>query len=227
MSVPLNSAERSREWRQNNPSLNRDKNRKWREQNRGKYLAHKKVENAVASGVLNVNPCERCGTTKLVHAHHDDYAKPLEVMWLCPAHHKERHKEIGGPGLNADLAQVRLQRKTQARIVRRLPTGAAGFRGVTKKGSGYSVVIWRDGRNVRLGTYRTAADAARVYDDAAFQLHGDDAFLNFPSRYLDEHRANDAGLNSGHCAPTQSDTSPESSPIASISIRPSICCGAT
>lgn len=32
-----------------------------------------------------------CGE-KEVHAHHDDYSKPLEVMWLCRIHHKERHK---------------------------------------------------------------------------------------------------------------------------------------
>jgi len=30
-------------------------------------------------------------------AHHDDYGQPLSVMWLCPRHHAERHKEIGRP----------------------------------------------------------------------------------------------------------------------------------
>jgi hypothetical protein len=27
-------------------------------------------------------------------AHHEDYDKPLEVVWLCQPCHKQRHKEI-------------------------------------------------------------------------------------------------------------------------------------
>jgi hypothetical protein len=58
-----------------------------------KYAAHNAVNAAVRSGRLERQLCERCGSLR-VHAHHEDYSKPLEVMWLCPAHHKERHKEI-------------------------------------------------------------------------------------------------------------------------------------
>jgi hypothetical protein len=66
-------------------------NKPWNERNREKYLAHKSVANAIKRGILKKKPCEVCGTAKFVHAHHDDYSKRLEVNWLCPKHHKERH----------------------------------------------------------------------------------------------------------------------------------------
>jgi hypothetical protein len=43
-------------------------------------------------------PCEVCGTEK-AEAHHTDYLKPTDVMWLCRAHHINWHAE-NGPGKN-------------------------------------------------------------------------------------------------------------------------------
>ena len=53
--------------------------------------AHHLVEKAVLKGVLVRQPCEVCGTTENVEAHHDDYNKPLAVRWLCKKHHHEWH----------------------------------------------------------------------------------------------------------------------------------------
>ena len=63
-----------------------------------KTKARNMVGNAVRDGKLFREPCGDCGAEK-AHAHHDDYAKPLNVRWLCPAHHREWHKE-NGPGVN-------------------------------------------------------------------------------------------------------------------------------
>lgn len=60
-----------------------------------KRAAHVMVGNAVRDGKLTKMPCETCGTIAGVHAHHDDYSKPLEVRWLCPVHHKQWHEENG------------------------------------------------------------------------------------------------------------------------------------
>ena len=37
-------------------------------------------------------PCQVCGTTKHIHGHHEDYSKPLDVMWLCAKHHAQLHR---------------------------------------------------------------------------------------------------------------------------------------
>ena len=38
-------------------------------------------------------PCIKCGETN-THRHHPDTNKPLEVKFLCAAHHKEEHKLV-------------------------------------------------------------------------------------------------------------------------------------
>lgn len=58
------------------------------------YKAQNAVNNAIRDGRLVKRPCEVCYNTN-VHAHHDDYNKPLEVRWLCPIHHKEWHDKNG------------------------------------------------------------------------------------------------------------------------------------
>jgi hypothetical protein len=67
--------------------------RAWREEDSRRALAHGKVARALKSGNLLKHPCIRCGNPKSV-AHHEDYDKPLDVMWLCQPCHKQRHKEL-------------------------------------------------------------------------------------------------------------------------------------
>jgi hypothetical protein len=65
-----------------------------------KYKAKTMVNNAIRDKKLFKEPCEVCGAVTSVHAHHDDYSKPLNVRWLCAAHHKEWHIK-NGEGANA------------------------------------------------------------------------------------------------------------------------------
>ena len=60
-----------------------------------KCKAHQKVNREKKAGNLHEQPCEICGDNMLVHAHHDDYLKPLNVRWLCAAHHSQWHAENG------------------------------------------------------------------------------------------------------------------------------------
>lgn len=58
------------------------------------YRAGQAVHKAVKKGELFRGPCEVCGTTKNIDAHHDDYSKPLDVRWLCRKHHQMHHWAI-------------------------------------------------------------------------------------------------------------------------------------
>ena len=62
--------------------------------NKKNILSGKSKIQKMAQRKLVKKPCEKCGTTKMIHGHHEDYSKPLEVVWLCPLHHAMRHKEI-------------------------------------------------------------------------------------------------------------------------------------
>jgi hypothetical protein len=50
---------------------------------------------AYAEGRLNAKPCIICGTDQQAHAHHLDYSKPLDVVFLCQRHHMRFHYLLG------------------------------------------------------------------------------------------------------------------------------------
>jgi hypothetical protein len=54
--------------------------------------AHDAVKRALKAGTLKRKNCELCGSAENIHAHHDDYSKPLDVVWLCSACHRMRHR---------------------------------------------------------------------------------------------------------------------------------------
>lgn len=77
--------------------------RKWTEKNANKRAAHVLLGNAIRDGrVSKPDACEECGADdERIHGHHDDYAKPLEVRWLCQKCHVAWHRG-NGEGKNAD-----------------------------------------------------------------------------------------------------------------------------
>lgn len=67
-----------------------------------KDKARAMLNNAIAAGQVVRGSCQVCGIEN-AEAHHPDYAKPLEVMWLCQKHHKELHVKINEQKLLAGL----------------------------------------------------------------------------------------------------------------------------
>ena len=61
------------------------RNEKFRE----KRSARSKTYYALKRGKLLEMPCIVCGDK--AEAHHPDYSRPLDVVWLCHRHHAQTH----------------------------------------------------------------------------------------------------------------------------------------
>jgi hypothetical protein len=75
-------------------SLNRREYfRKYYQNNKEKFLARQMVRGALKSGILKKLPCSIC-KNKSSEAHHEDYTKPLDVIFFCRKHHmrEKTHK---------------------------------------------------------------------------------------------------------------------------------------
>jgi len=61
-----------------------------------KQLATRLYKKALRDGVLlPADECERCGAADtVIHGHHPDYGRPLDVEWLCASCHSKEHFAI-------------------------------------------------------------------------------------------------------------------------------------
>lgn len=66
-----------------------DRQRRRRASEPEKYRAWRAVRYAVLAGKLKKTPCVFCGNPK-VEGHHEDYTKPLCVVWVCFKCHNEK-----------------------------------------------------------------------------------------------------------------------------------------
>ena len=80
-------------WRGGESLPYREAKRRYRSRHPHKVAAHMAVRSAVRQGKLAKSTCEVCGCSD-AHAHHDDYSRPLDVIWLCKKHHEARHVEL-------------------------------------------------------------------------------------------------------------------------------------
>lgn len=84
-------AKRSRD----NPSFSTQSHKAWVQRNPEKKKAEQKLNNTLRNGsIVRPSVCSRCLASGCrIDAHHPDYSKPLEVVWLCrPCHGYVRRK---------------------------------------------------------------------------------------------------------------------------------------
>ena len=81
-------------WHENHREQSSNAVGKWSRSNRIKKNAHNKVYAALKSGELvKLDYCEICFESGELQAHHEDYNKPLKVVWLCSECHGKIHRK--------------------------------------------------------------------------------------------------------------------------------------
>ena len=83
----------SREWKRRNPERHAALNQEYRARYPEKLIAQNRLAYAVRMGRVKRQPCEVCGETKNIHAHHVSY-KPEDwynVLWRCYVCHALEH----------------------------------------------------------------------------------------------------------------------------------------
>ena len=70
----------------------RERMRLWRKEHPEKIRAQYAMNYAIATGRLTKpDVCSNCNQGGKIEGHHEDYDKPLEVVWLCRSCHTKLH----------------------------------------------------------------------------------------------------------------------------------------
>jgi len=74
---------------------------KWRKADRRRIVCHSAIAKAYRNGTLVPKSCEWDGcTNEHAYAHHESYDRPLDVVFYCQPHHKQRHKDMKRLGID-------------------------------------------------------------------------------------------------------------------------------
>ena len=67
--------------------------RRYREKHPEREAAYRAVALALSEGEIEKPACcQGCGGSSDLHAHHEDYTRPLKVVWLCARCHAHHHR---------------------------------------------------------------------------------------------------------------------------------------
>lgn len=81
-----------RDWRKTHPM-----NAEQRRRDSARSYTHTYVKRGK---IVKPDACEWCKSPEKIEAHHPDYSKPLEVIWLCRSCHTLHHRKEAGRAAN-------------------------------------------------------------------------------------------------------------------------------
>lgn len=92
----------------------------WSERHPEAVAARRRLRQAVAKGHVTPAPCcqERDCSERKLDAHHANYSRELEVLWLCRQHHRQIHsgfRLVLKDGVDKRLARVPRSKKREKR----------------------------------------------------------------------------------------------------------------
>lgn len=98
-------------WRLENKDRQRELEAQFNQRTPRNQKARNKVSHMIRRGYWTKQPCEVCGSTEGIEAHHDSYAEAhwTTVRWLCKEHHEKWHQNLDpvkNPILEEPLAKV-------------------------------------------------------------------------------------------------------------------------
>jgi len=136
-----------------------------------KTAANAILNQAISDGIVTRQPCGVCGSPD-AHAHHEDYYKPLEVVWLCPRHHNHRHRELrvgGGPLPELPVTQRAVDKVLENRMRRALERRGYTLVKMRRRDPhtldhGKYIIVPHDGRTLGI-ELQSLADVQRWVDE--------------------------------------------------------------
>lgn len=104
-----------------------------------------------------------------------------QILGLCDPKIAVDHKN--GDGLDNRRCNIRIATGSQNNANRKKVRNRLGFKGIRKQGSLFEALIGiYPKKQIKLGSFSTAEDAARAYDKAAVRIYGSFARPNFPAQ---------------------------------------------
>lgn len=86
----------AKSWKEKNPDRQKEHMQQWRLANQEKRKAQSKVSAAIrAARLVRPDACGRCGKSGChIEGHHEDYSRPLDVVWLCTECHGKTRRKV-------------------------------------------------------------------------------------------------------------------------------------
>lgn len=83
--------EQFREYKKENSDYFNRKHKEWRKRNKEQFKCNVAFQKYKIYHKIKTGECELCFSDK-AEGHHNDYSKPLVIVWLCKECHEWSHK---------------------------------------------------------------------------------------------------------------------------------------